>query len=57
MNNEGNSWTYIKHRKISQSKSGRRLLVLRRSLDVLHDPERRDGKERRVLADRRKSLD
>jgi hypothetical protein len=48
--------TYILHRKISQPSSGRRLLELRRTHDELHESDRRDGEERRTLADRRRSI-
>ena len=54
--NEGNNMAYIPHRKINQPDSGRRLLECRRNQDVLHDPDRRYGEERRFLADRRKSI-
>jgi len=45
-----------KRRDESQPKSGQRLQEDRRNLnEEPHDPERRDGQERRTQADRRKS--
>ena len=45
---------YIQHRKLNQPKSGRRILAIRRTHEELHDPDRRGGKERRIIPDRRK---
>ena len=46
---------YIQHRKLDQPKSGRRLLAFRRTDDVMHNPDRRAGRDRRVIPDRRKA--
>ncbi len=45
----------ITHRKLDQPRTGRRILIFRRTQNESYSPERRSGIERRVLADRRQA--